>query len=148
MATTMDLLPTIAYLAGGNLPTDRKLDGHNIIDLMNGKSTKSPYDVFYYYQLEQLQAIRSGSWKLHLPLDSMYGNIHTAQIVAGRPVALYNLENDIAEANDLASQFPDIVYKLMVEAEKARVDLGDFGIAGKGIRPAAIIENPVPQLMN
>jgi arylsulfatase A-like enzyme len=148
MATTMDLLPTIAYLAEGKLPVDRILDGYNIFDLMNGESTKSPYNAFYYYQLEQLQAIRLGPWKLHLPLDSMYGNFHTAQIVEGRPMALYNLEVDIKETNNISAQHPEIVDDLLKEAEKARQALGDFGIIGNEVRPAAIVENPVPQLMN
>ena len=147
MATTMDLLPTIAYIAKGNLPTDRKLDGHNIYILMNGESAKSPYKVFYYYQLEQLQAIRKGPWKLQLPLDSMYGNFHRAEIIEGRPLALFNLEADIKESNNLAEQHPEIVEELLKEAEKARHDLGDFGIKGNGVRPAAIVENPIAQLM-
>jgi arylsulfatase A len=148
MATTMDLLPTIAHLVNGNLPTDRKLDGHNMYNLMTGTSTESPYNVFYYYQLEQLQAVRSGSWKLHLPLDSMYGNFHTAKIIDGRPFALYNLENDISEKNNLAAQYPEIVEKLLIEAEKARNELGDMGVVGNGVRPAAIVENPIVQLLN
>jgi arylsulfatase A len=148
MATTMDLLPTIAHLVNGNLPTDRKLDGHNMYNLMTGTSTESPYNVFYYYQLEQLQAVRSGSWKLHLPLDSMYGNFHAANITDGRPFALYNLENDISETNNIAAQYPDIVEKLLIEAEKARNELGDMGVVGNGVRPAAIVENPIVQLLN
>lgn len=146
MATTMDMLPTIAQLVKGNLPTDRKLDGYNIYDLMTGESSQSLYEVFYYYQLEQLQAVRKGSWKLHLPLDSMYGNFHTAKIIDGRSPALYNLEQDISESNNLADQYPEIVEELLLEAEAARQDLGDMGVVGKGVRPAAIVENPIVQL--
>lgn len=147
LATTMDILPTFADIAQGNLPSDRKLDGHNIFDLMTGKRSKSPYEVFAYYQLEQLQAVRSGSWKLHLPLDSMYGNIHSAKIIEGRPLALYNLESDINESIDLSTQHPDVVDKLLNEATKIQKELGNFGVKGEGIRPAARVENPVAQLM-
>ena len=31
---------------------------------------KSPYEAFYYYYLEQLQAVRAGRWKLYLPLSN------------------------------------------------------------------------------
>lgn len=147
-ATTMDFLPTITSLANGKLPENRKLDGHNITDLLTGKVSKSPYEVFYYYQLEQLQAVRKGSWKLHLPLDSMYGNFHIAEIVGGREPALYNLDNDISESNNLAELYPEIVSDLVTEAEKARIEIGDFGIQGKAVRPAAIVENPKAQLLN
>lgn len=147
MATTMDILPTFAYLVDGKLP-GVALDGHNIYDLLTGKSEDSPYDVFYYYQLEQLQAVRKGAWKLHLPLDSMYGNFHRAEIIEGRPMALYNLEDDIGEIRDLASEYPEIVDDLLKEAETARDALGDFGIDGREVRSAGIVEDPVPQLMD
>jgi hypothetical protein len=78
----------------------------------------------------------------------MYGNFHAAKITDGRPFALYNLENDISETNNLAAQYPDIVEKLLIEAEKARNDLGDMGVEGNGVRPAAIVENPIVQLLN
>ncbi len=147
MATTMDILPTFCHIVDSQLP-NVQLDGHNIYDLLTGESTGSPYEVFYYYQLEQLQAVRKGPWKLHLPLDSMYGNFHRAEIVEGRPLTLYNLDNDISESMDISGQFPEIVKELSDEADKARIALGDFGRKGKEIRPAAIIEDPVPQLMN
>jgi arylsulfatase A-like enzyme len=146
MATTMDLLPTISHIVNGKLP-DVKLDGHNIYDMLTGKTANSPYEVFYYYQLEQLQAIRKGPWKLHLPLDSMYGNFHQAEIVDGRPLVLYNLTKDISESNNLAEAYPEIVEDLLKEAENARQELGDFGIKGQGVRPAAIVEDPIAQLM-
>jgi arylsulfatase A len=147
MATTMDILPTFAHIVHGNLPTDRKLDGHNIYDLMTGGSDKSPYKAFYYYQMEQLQAVRKGPWKLHLPLDSMYGNFHEAEIVDGRPMTLYNLEKDINESNNLAEKYPEIVEELLQDAEKIQKELGNFGVEGVGVRSAALVENPIVQLM-
>ena len=146
MSTTMDILPTLAQILGTELPTDRKLDGHNILPLLTGESVVSPYESFYYYQLEQLQAIRKGAWKLHLPLDSMYGNFHRAEILAGRPLALYNLHLDIEESQNVANQYPYVVKMLLQEAEQARVALGDFGLKGKDIREAALAEEPVAQL--
>lgn len=147
MATTMDILPTFAHLLGTELPNSRKLDGHNILPLLLGETSESPYESFYYYQLEQLQAIRKGPWKLHLPLDSMYGNFHRAEIIGGRPLALYNLHTDLAETQNLAVEHPDIVKMLLDEAEAARISLGDFGREGKELRRAAIAKQPVAQLM-
>jgi arylsulfatase A-like enzyme len=147
IATTMDLLPTIARIVDAPIPTDRVLDGHDIFDLMTGESVVSPYEVFYYYQLEQLQAVRKGPWKLHLPLDSTYGNFHQAKIIEGRPMALYNLEDDIAEHKDVSSRHAEIVADLLKEAAKAREELGDFGIHGNGIRHAGMVQNPTARLM-
>ncbi|MDX9973445.1 MAG: sulfatase, partial [FCB group bacterium] len=64
-ATAMDILPTFAQVAGGSAPTDRVIVGHDILPLMTGAAgAVSPYDVFYYYAQEGLQAVRSGKWKL------------------------------------------------------------------------------------
>lgn len=147
MATTMDILPTIGNIVNAEIPRDRKLDGYDIMSLMTGETINSPYEVFYYYQLEQLQAIRKGPWKLHLPLDSMYGNFHRAEIIEGRPLALFNLEKDLFETTNVAEDHPEVVKELLKEAEAARAELGDFGKTGNAIRPAALIENPTARLM-
>lgn len=147
MATTLDMLPTLAKLAGGQAPRDRILDGHDIWPLLTNTKAQSPYKYFYYYQLEQLQAVRSGPWKLHLPLDSMYENFHRATWKEGRPLKLVNLREDIKEENDLSEQHPEIVEKLLQYAEQARTDLGDVGREGANVRPAAIVEEPKAQLL-
>ena len=147
MATTMDLLPTFAALTGTSLPTNRKLDGHDIFQMMINENEKSPYDVFYYYQLEQLQAVRKGDWKLHLPLDSMYGNFHQAKIIEGRSLSLYNLSEDISESQELSAQHPEIVEELLSAANLAIEELGTIGIKGKEVRSAAIVEDPIAQIM-
>ncbi len=60
LATTMDFLPTFTLLAGGSLPSDRVIDGQDIRSLMRGvQGAVSHYQVFYYFYMEQLQAVRS-----------------------------------------------------------------------------------------
>ena len=67
-ATTMDLLPTIANLIGGELPADRPIDGKNILHLLTGEpDAKSPHESFFCYYHRELQAVRDRRWKLHLP---------------------------------------------------------------------------------
>ena len=68
IATTMDIMPTFAKLAGGTIPTDRVIDGHDIGDLIHGvKGAVSPTKAFYFYIRENLRAVRVGKWKLHFP---------------------------------------------------------------------------------
>ena len=75
ITTTMDLLPTFAALSDSPLPK-KKIDGHNITDLlMNKPNANSPYKAFYYYYRNQLQAVRSGDWKLFLELDQLQANL-------------------------------------------------------------------------
>ncbi|MHC4646564.1 MAG: sulfatase family protein [Planctomycetota bacterium] len=146
MAITMDLLPTFAGLAGAHLPVDRTIDGKNIWPLMSGQSNaKSPHRAFYYYQIDQLQAVRSGKWKLHLPLKSK--KRHWGGPIADAPLALYDLENDIAEKNNLADNHPNVVKRLLALARRARLDLGDVNRQGIGRRPAGWVVSPRPLVL-
>lgn len=152
MATVMDILPTLAHLAGADLPNDRMIDGKNLWHLMRGEEdARSPHDVYYYYAGTWLQAVRSGRWKLHLPRpeprEGIYGECAPwlAVNTAVMPTAqLYDLETDIGEMNDVASQHPSIVASLMALADSARQDLGDYGRPGAGVRPTGTAHPDYP----
>lgn len=139
-AMTIDLLPTIAKLAGAELP-GHKIDGLDIWPLISGKpGAKSPHEAYYIYWGQELQAVRSGKWKLHLP--------HSYRTLAGKPggkdgkpsaygqqktgLALFDLENDVAEKTDVAEKNPDVVKRLQELADKMRDDLGDSALKKKG----------------
>ncbi len=140
LCTMMDLLPTFAALAGTAAPQDRIIDGKNIWPLWSGGTgVKSPHKVFYYYMINQLQAVRSGKWKLHLPLKKMRGK------VVNRPLKLIDLSKDPQEANNLSRQHPDIVRKLTSMAEQARLDLGDLNRPAANQRPPARVDHPTPR---
>jgi arylsulfatase A len=47
-------------------------------------------------------------------------------------LSLFDLEKDIGEQNDVSSQFPDVVERLMSLAEKMRRELGDSSKKMKG----------------
>lgn len=145
LATTMDLLPTFAKLAGAELP-ERKIDGHDIASLLFqvGEQT-SPYEAFYYYHQEQLQAVRSGPWKLFLPLSPVpAGHPHFAK---GEPAKamLFHLLEDIGCQKDVAAAHPVVVQRLTKYAEHARREFGDRGKQGLGQRaPGKIPGAPKP----
>ena len=66
--TLMDMLPTLAQLAGAEVPSDRIIDGHDIRPLMFAQpDATSPTKAFFYYYVNHLQAVRCGQWKLYLP---------------------------------------------------------------------------------
>ncbi len=147
LATTMDLLPTFAKLAGSAPPKDRKIDGHDIAPLLFGETNaKTPYEAFYYYHLDQLQAVRSGPWKLFLPIKPIKAHPHFSKNRKPEPM-LFNVAEDIASKNNLAAEHPDIVAKLMRKADEARADLGDSGKRGAGQRAPGKVTNPVAQLL-
>jgi len=142
VATAMDLMPTLADLTQSPLPSN-PIDGKSILPLMLGKpDAKSPHEAFFYYFTTQLQAVRSGRWKLYLPLKSKLG----------RPVRkdtepeLYDLVDDIGESRNVASAHPEIIQKLMKLADAARKELGDDDQPGSGQRPAGHEETPTPRI--
>ncbi len=144
--STMDVLPTIAGLAGASLPAHR-IDGKDIWPVIAGEpGAQSPHEAFFYYQGWALEAVRSGKWKLHFS--------HGYRTLAGRPggtggtpakyeqaktdLALYDLENDMGEQHNVADQHPDVVKRLERLADAMRQDLGDAAkkMEGTGRRPS------------
>lgn len=139
IVTTMDLLPTLAYLAGTKPPQDRIIDGKDIWPIMSGqKNAKSPHKAFYYYCYLNLHAVRSGKWKLVLPREKPNKPDWYAfnyPLIEGVPLLqLYNLETDIGEKHNVADNHPEVVARLIRLAEKTREDLGDYNRVGKGAR--------------
>ena len=122
-ASILDLLPTIADLAGADAPGDRVIDGRSIADLLLGNTDSLPEEPFFYYFGMQLQALRLGQWKLFLsgaepPEQSAslwYLNnpdlFQRHHRVLEEP-QLYDLETDRAESRNLAAQHPEIVERL------------------------------------
>jgi arylsulfatase A-like enzyme len=134
VATAMDLYPTLAGLCGATLPDDRTIDGRDISALWLDPSASSPHDVFLYYWMDDLEAVRSGRWKLHL---AKHGTAF---------LRLHDLVADRAEATDVQADHPDVVAALLAHAERARSDLGDAltGRVGTDLRPVGCVDDPVP----
>jgi len=136
LTSTLDVMPTFAHLAGGEVPSGRIVDGRNFWPLASGKAGAKPaHEVFFYYHRDTLQAVRSGKWKLHLPGGK-------------RELRLFDVEADIAESKNVAARNPGIVKRLSALAEQARADLGDGGHAGAHQRPAGMVVTPRPLLLS
>ena len=110
LASTIDILPTLAYLTDAELP-EKEIDGKNMWSLLSGnEKAKSPHrkDGFFYYKDSTLEAVRKGDWKLRITQDY---------------VALYNLKNDISESENVAAANPKIVKKLQKMITEFDADL-------------------------
>ena len=144
LCTSMDLLPTFAHLAGARLPKDRIIDGRNIWPILSGHpAAVSPHPAFFYYFRGQLQAVRSGPWKLLLPLGERSLNRRTS---APQKPVLIDLNQDLGETNNVAARHPEIVAQLLAHAHRAQIDLGDIEMPGQNQRPAGWVEQPTPRL--
>ncbi len=60
--------------------------------------------------------------------------------------ALYDVANDLAQADEVADDHPDVVARLMQLAAAIRQEIGDIDQPGRGERAAGKVTNPVPLL--
>jgi arylsulfatase A-like enzyme len=143
-AMTIDLLPTFAHLAGTKPPQDRTIDGKDITPLLlNEAGARSPHESLLIYWGRDLQAVRSGRWKLHLPHQYQHLKEAGAEGLPGPYVteniglSLFDLEADPGESVNVADAHPEVVARLQEFVESAREDLGDAAVKrpGKNIRP-------------
>mgnify|MGYP005863691951 CR=1 FL=1 len=136
IVTLMDLMPTFANLAGVGLPADLNIDGKDILPLITGKTNESPHEYFYYYAHTKLHAVRDDRWKLVLPREARPGWMGWwARMIDEVPeIQLYDLSADIEEKNNVASEHPEAVDRLMEQIEIARTELGDCDRIGTGAR--------------
>ena len=153
---TIDILPTLAHLTGAPLP-ENKIDGLNVWPVISGEpGATNPHDAYYiYYEVNQLQAMISGDWKIIFP--HRYRTIKSAIIGnGGQPgeynnlnieeIELYNISEDITESINVAADNPDIAGELMILADSCRTDLGDAltGMIGKNTRKPGIRSDTLP----
>ena len=134
IVTAMDLYPTLAACCGTTVPNDRIVDGRDISPIWFDTAATSPHGAFYYYWMNNLEAVRCGKWKLHFSKRQI------------EMCELYDLNADRGESNDVAAQHPDVVADLEAWAELARTSLGDarLGRVGADVRPVGRVDDPTP----
>jgi len=110
----VDLLPTVAALAGVKLPESLKPDGEDLSPLWLGKAISPRTKPLHWEwlfnaqvtgdsQMPPMLAIREGDWKLFLNHN-------------GTGAQLYNIVKDPSETQDLAAQHPAEVKSLTAKA--------------------------------
>lgn len=106
----IDMLPTFCTIADVDIPTDRVIDGKNILPYMENRKVVEPIHDFFV--IEGV-CIRYGDWKLFVKKQDPGGNKKKwggrTGVKAG---ALFNLKNDIEEQHDVSSQFPEKAQQL------------------------------------
>ena len=113
IATTMDMMPTFAAITDANIPADIRCqpDGYDIQNLMTGgPEEKSPYKQLYF---GGNSAVRVGDWKFRQgPRYARW--LAPGSIPKDNPSVqqLFNLEEDVAESNNLIDEHPEIAKQL------------------------------------
>ncbi|MCO6490093.1 MAG: sulfatase-like hydrolase/transferase [Phaeodactylibacter sp.] len=120
LATTLDLLPTAAALAG-TMPPELLLDGYNILPVLKG-AAPSPRDFFLYYRNDRIYAARYGPWKAHFFTQSEYP---AGPLAAHEPPLLFHLENDPSERFNLAAGHPEVIEQIRKRVDAHRKTVKD-----------------------
>jgi arylsulfatase A-like enzyme len=128
MWSTLDVLPTVAHLAGAPLPAN-PVDGRNVWDLVTGKrGARNPNEYYPFSTGRIFEGVISGDgrWKLHLPHDyrslvragndGMPGVYETRRI----ELSLFDMENDPNESRNVLDKYPEVAARLQQLAERHR----------------------------
>jgi len=104
-----DLLPTLCAISGAKPPADRPLDGTSLLPLFDRGTVTRTKPIYWQYDRaiggKNRVAIRSGDWKL-LANDDL------------STFELYNLQNDIAETQNLAASEPSRLSEMATQLRK------------------------------
>ncbi len=120
MACSMDLFTTSLKLAGAELPTDRVIDGVDILPMLKATSPV-PHAPYFFYRGTKLMAVRVGDYKAHLWTQNGYGQ---PQPVAHDPPLLFNVRHDPSESINVAEDHPELLeqVKQAIEEHKAKME--------------------------
>lgn len=93
----MDLFPTLARIAGGEVPADRVIDGMDMSEFLVGEKTKSGRDGFIVYMGNDVFGVKWRNWKLHFNEQTGWNGV-MLQYTMPR---VYNLMNDPRELDNV-----------------------------------------------
>lgn len=132
ISMNFDLFPTLLELAGVDIPDDRIIDGKNIWSVLQG-SNKSPHEYLYFFNNEEITAVRSQKWKF---VVRSYYRGGLARFEGERfgephyyhPGLLFNLEKNPEEQFSYTREYPEIVEKMTEQLEEGREYLEPLGI--------------------
>lgn len=123
---TIDLMPTIARLAGADLP-EYEIDGKDLWDLIRGvDGVENPHRYYGFTMGRNFEGVISGDgkWKLHLPhsyREAVFGGSDGQPGVYHHPsidTSLFDMVHDPYEKVNVIREFPEIARELIQYAEE------------------------------
>ena len=99
----MDIFTTVAAATGAKLPSDRPIDGINLLPQLRKPADKGPERTLFW-RTDTYRVIRKGDWKLQVAQNP-------------RKDWLFNLATDPTEKNNLAATAPEKLASMKKELE-------------------------------
>jgi arylsulfatase A-like enzyme len=118
---SLDVHPTALAAAGVAAPTEKQLDGVNLLPFLKGTRTGAPHELLFWRYGPQM-AVRKGDWKI-TGVVSHSGSQRRRRSNRTDDMQLYNLARDIGEKTDLAAEHPDEFKELKAAWEKWNAEL-------------------------
>jgi arylsulfatase A len=119
LAINFDIFSTCLSITNTPSPSDRVIDGKDLLFTLQGKSTSSQ-ETFYYYDGPILVAVRHKQWKYQRRHMSDNGGY---PLFSHGPF-LFDIENDPEESYNLINSRPDVaqMLSLMLDQWEAEMD--------------------------
>jgi len=115
----VDLLPTLAEIAGAEVPADRPIDGASWLPVLEGQPIERRTPLYWHFNHASSApkaAMRDGDWKILATLtgpnlgpgsDLLETEMESIKTAEPAGFELYNLREDIGETRDLAAAEPE-----------------------------------------
>ncbi|MCG8306893.1 MAG: sulfatase [Cytophagales bacterium] len=141
MVSALDILPTVVSVTKSNMPRVNPVDGRDIWPILTGRGDVESKP-FFFVKTDEVQGVRKGKWKLHVPhkyrvvLSKGADGLPGEQDNFGGSIglSLYNIDKDPAESKNVASKYPKVVAQLQKLIKEFESDLAENS------RPAGIAE--------
>jgi len=121
MAMNIDLLPTIAAATGAAAPTDRPIDGQNILPLLTRRASTTPHERLLFFSNASVAAVRTQDWRL--VMRSFYQTLDVPFDALGYRL-LFDMRADRGETDSVWHLFPEVARRLEAMLVKARAEFG------------------------
>ena len=117
IGSSLDIFPTVSFLAGVDVQDDRVVDGVNLTPVLLGEGESSRKEMLFY-RGATLYAARKGDFKAHFIIEGAYGQFEEKQVL--ETPLLFDLREDPGEKYNVAHEHPEILREIekMVEEHK------------------------------
>ncbi|XP_056883898.1 steryl-sulfatase isoform X1 [Takifugu flavidus] len=135
--SNMDLFPTVVQLSGASVPLDREIDGHDLMDLLQGRVERSNHEFLFHYCNNYMNAVRwhpqnsSSVWKAFYFTPNFYPENETAcfhthvcfctpeHVTYHSPPLLFDLSRDPSETTPLTPDTEPAFHAVLSAMEEA-----------------------------